>query len=146
MVIILLLLVSFSQVYVQAGAADASNFQAVGTLLRKAVEICTTTTAIVFPLGALMFYAVLYQANLIPRWISVWGLIGVALHLVATGLLGMFGLIGQLSTIQVVVALPIFFQEMVMAVWLIVKGFNASAIASGEALGFNSSAIASKSA
>jgi uncharacterized protein DUF4386 len=131
-VIILLLLVSFSQVYVQAGAPDASNFQAVGTVLRKAVEISTTTTEIVFPLGALMFYFVLYQANLIPRWISGWGLIGVILY-EAAGLLDMFTLIGQTSTILLVLVLPIGVQEMVLAVWLIVKGFNPSAIASGSA-------------
>jgi hypothetical protein len=76
-VIILLLLALFSQVSVQAGAPDASNVQALGTVLRKAVEMSTTTTEIVFPLGALMFYAVLYQANLLPRWISGWGLLGV---------------------------------------------------------------------
>ncbi len=143
--IFLLLLVPFSQVAVQAGAADAATVQALGTVLRKAVEISTTTTEIVFPLGALMFYAVLYQANLIPRWISGWGLIGVILY-EAAGLLHMFALIGQTSTILLVLVLPIGVQEMVMAVWLIVKGFNPSAIASGSAKGFHTSAIASKSA
>jgi hypothetical protein len=144
-VIFLLLLVSFSQVYVQAGALDASNFQAVGILLRKAVEISTTMTEIIFPLGALMFYFVLYQANLIPRWISGWGLVGVILY-EAAGLLHMFALIGQTSTILLVLVLPIGVQEMVMAVWLIVKGFNPSAIADDAAKGFHTSAIASESA
>jgi hypothetical protein len=142
-VIALLLLVSFSQVYVQAGAPDASNFQALGTLLQKAVEISATTTEIVFPLGALMFYSVLYQANLLPRWISGWGLLGVFLY-EAAGLLHLFALIGQTSTIQLVLALPLGVQEMVMAVWLIVKGFNPSAIASVEAPGESTSATASE--
>ncbi|NVM47067.1 MAG: DUF4386 family protein, partial [Candidatus Lokiarchaeota archaeon] len=66
---------------------------------------------------------------LIPRWISVWGLIGAIMYL-ASGLLVMFGLIT--STISDVLQLPIFLQEMVMAVWLIGKGFNPSAIASGS--------------
>jgi hypothetical protein len=144
-VIILLLLASFSQVSVQAGAPDASNVQALGTVLRKAVEMSTTTTEIVFPLGALMFYAVLYQANLLPRWISGWGLLGVILS-EAAGLLHLFALIGQTSTILLVLVLPLGVQEMVMAVWLIVKGFNASAIADDAAKGFHSSAIASESA
>jgi hypothetical protein len=34
-----------------------------------------------------------------------------------------------MSALQMATNLPIFLQEMVMAVWLIVKGFNASAIA-----------------
>jgi len=41
----------------------------------------------------------------------------------------MFGLFSPLSTIKTVLELPLAVQEMVMAVWLIVKGFNPSAIA-----------------
>jgi len=144
-VIILLLLVPFSQVSVQAGVAGAANVQALGTVLRKAVEISTTTTEIVFPLGALMFYAVLYQANLLPRWISGWGLLGAILY-EAAGVLDLFALTGQTSTIMLVLVLPIGVQEMVMAVWLIVKGFQPSAFASGSAKGFQPSAIASEPA
>jgi hypothetical protein len=51
-----LLLPPLSQVFVQAGAPGASNLQALGTLLREAAESSSTTTEIVFPLGALMFY------------------------------------------------------------------------------------------
>jgi hypothetical protein len=71
----------------------------------------------------------LYQSKLIPRWISGWGLIAAILWL-ATTFLDLFGIISAWSTVQVVLALPIGLQEMVMAVWLIVKGFNQSAIAS----------------
>jgi len=70
----------------------------------------------------------LYQSKLIPRFISVWGLIGAALVL-AAGLLGMFAL-SPASTISTFLVLPIWVQEMVLAVWLIVKGFKPSAIAS----------------
>jgi Domain of unknown function (DUF4386) len=123
-----LLLVPLSQAFVKAGSSDASHFQALGTLVLKAGEIGGIITAIVFPLGALMFYYVLYQSKLIPRWISVWGVIGVILHLVGTGLLGMFGITELPAIIQLIVVLPILIQEMVMAVWLIVKGFNGSSI------------------
>jgi hypothetical protein len=72
-----------------------------------------------------MFYYLLYQSKLIPRWLSGWGLIGAILVL-AVGLLAMFGLdLGFLWA-------PLAVQEMVLAVWLIVKGFNPSAIASGS--------------
>jgi hypothetical protein len=130
-VICWLLLLALSQLYVQSGASDASSFQALGTLLLEAEAIGSITT-IVFILGALMFYYVLYQSKLIPRWISGWGLIA-AIPYLAAGLLVMFALIGPMSAIDTVLRLPLAVQEMVLAVWLIVKGFNPSAIASGSA-------------
>ena len=72
--------------------------------------------AIPFVLGALMFYVVLYQSRLVPRWLSTWGLVGAALYIVAP-LGSMFGL-----SLGVFMA-PLALQEMVMAVWLIARGF-----------------------
>ncbi len=123
-----LLLIPLSQAYLQAGAPDASPFQAAGMLLLKARETSSTMTEIVFPLGALMFYYVLLQARLVPRWLSGWGLIA-AIPYVAAGLLHMFGLITPFSTTQSLLVLPMAVQEMVLAVWLIVRGFRPSAVA-----------------
>jgi hypothetical protein len=74
-----------------------------------------------------MFYVLLYQSRLVPRWLSTWGLVGAALSIVPS-LGGMFGL----SSLGVLSA-PLFLQEMVMAVWLIAKGFNPSTIAAESA-------------
>jgi len=118
----LLLLLTLSQEFVKAGAPDASYFQTLGTLLLAAREwtgvVCS---AIVFSLTALMLNYILYQSKLIPRWLSGWGLIGAILFPVAW--LSLFG-----STISGPFLLPIVVNEMVLAVWLIVKGFNSSAI------------------
>ena len=70
-----------------------------------------------------MFYYMLYQARLIPRWISGWGIAAAVLYL-AGGLIAFFG-----PTLEILL-LPMLPQEMVMAVWLIVKGFNPTAVAS----------------
>jgi hypothetical protein len=59
----------------------------------------------------------------VPRWLSVWGLVGAALYIVPP-LGSMFG-----HSLGVLMA-PLALQEMVMAVWLIAKGFNPSAVAS----------------
>jgi len=82
--------------------------------------------AIPFVLGALMFYVLLFRSRLVPRWLSVWGLVGAALYIVAP-LGNMFGL-----SLGVLMA-PLAVQEMVMAVWLIAKGFNSSPIAAESA-------------
>jgi len=132
LVISRLLLILVSQEYVAAGTPDAPYFQTLGALLLKGHDSINSILIIVFSLGALILYYLFYQSKLIPRWISGWGFFAIILHL-ATGFLIMFRLISPMSTITIVMNLPILFQEMVMAVWLIVKGFNPSAIVSESA-------------
>jgi hypothetical protein len=120
-----LLLVPLSQIYAQAGVLDASNVQTLGTLILEAKEIGSILT-IVFCLGALIFNYLLYQTELVPRWLSGWGLIAIVPYL-AAGLLVMFGIIHALSPIYAILNLPLALQEIVLAVWLIVRGFNSSA-------------------
>ena len=111
-----LLLISLSKEYVNGGALDASYVQAFGTLILAARDWGFLLVPIVFGLGALVFYYILWKSKLIPQWLSGWGLIGAALVVLA-GVSGMFG------NFFIFLALPIAVQEMVLAVWLIVKGF-----------------------
>ena len=128
-----LLLVLVSQIYVQAEVSDTSGFEALGTLIFEATAIVGGyILAIVFCLGALIFSYLLYRTKLIPRWLSGWGLIAVVPYL-ATALLAMFDIIPILSPIYTIPQLPLALQEMVLAVWLIVKGFNTSATVFGGA-------------
>jgi len=131
-VIGVLSLFTLSQEFVKAGAPISSYFQTSGVLLLAGYDWANLTAVLAFYLGALMYYYIFYQSKLIPRWLSGWGLVGATLGIVAS-MLVMFGFISYMSTIQVVLNLPIGVQEMVLAVWLIVKGFNSSAIASGSA-------------
>jgi hypothetical protein len=117
-----LLLLPLSQLYAESGFVDASNLRAVGSILLDARGI-GHITSIVFPLGAMMFYYLLYRTGLVPRWLAGWGLIGSILYL-ATGSLGLFDVISPGSTLELVLFLPLALQEMVLAVWLIVRGFN----------------------
>ena len=130
MVISWLLLVPVSQAYAQSGASNPSNVQILGTLLLETKEI-SSVTAIVFPLGALMFYYLLYRSKLVPRWLSGWGLVAL-IPCLAAGLSAMFGIIASLSTVGVVSDIPLALQEMVLAIWLIVKGFNSSPVNFGS--------------
>jgi hypothetical protein len=125
----LLSLLALSQEYVKAGASNASVFQVSGTILLAIKEWAGQLGVIAFTMGALMYYYVFYQSKLVPRWLSGWGFLAAALSL-ATALLGIFGQIIPMSTVFILLQLPIAVQEMVLAVWLIVKGFNPSAVAS----------------
>ena len=73
-----------------------------------------------------MYYAIFYRSRLIPRWLSGWGIVGVILMLVAC-LSALFT--RNPVTSYVILALPIAVQEMVLAGWLIARGFNPSALA-----------------
>lgn len=124
LVVCWLLLLVVARQYVDSGATAASQFSSLGTVLVKAYDpIMGSVTSIIFNLGALMLYYVFYQARLIPRWITVWGIVAAVLGLVAA-LAAVFGT--KLDFLYYIM-LP---QEMVMAVWLIVKGFNTSALTS----------------
>jgi hypothetical protein len=112
-----MLLISLSQQFADAGTPDASNFQALGSVLLHASDVINPPSEIVFSLGALMFYTLFYQSRLIPRWLSGWGLVGAVLYL-AAGVMAIFGT--EMGFLLALLAV----QEMVMALWLIFKGFN----------------------
>jgi len=120
-----------SQEFIRASAADASFFQSLGDLVLEAHGQISHVLAIVFILGALMFYYVLYQSKLVPRWLSGWGLLAAIPYFVS-GVLGLFTAPGPMGTILMVLVLPMAVQEMVLAIWLIVKGFNSSPVNFGS--------------
>lgn len=124
-VISLLTLVTLSQEFAGAGNPNASYFQTTGQLLLAVREWGghAVLDVAVFPLGALILNYALYRARLTPRWLSAWGLVGAILYWTA-GLLVMFELIVPLETIHIALQAPLGLQEMVLAVWLIVKGFS----------------------
>jgi hypothetical protein len=126
----LLLLITLSQQFVKAGAPDSSYFQTLGVLVVSGYHLVENVGKLLaFSIGCLLYYIIFYQTKLVPRWLSGWGVVAGILTMVSC-LLTMFGLIAPFSTEQIVLNLPILPQELVLAVWLIVKGFNPSVIAS----------------
>jgi hypothetical protein len=117
-------LVKLSEEFVRAGTPASPSFQAVGTLLLTERYWAFQMVTFALVLGALMFYTMLHQSRLVPRFISVWGFIG-ALAVLSTVLLDTFGIsLGSLESLGVLMLL----NELFLGVWLIVKGFNSSAI------------------
>jgi hypothetical protein len=119
-----LTLVALGNEYIATGANSAA-LQSMGNVLNQFQDGLAAIGPIFFLIGATCLYLSFYRTRLIPRWLTVWGFIGVVCSL-ASALLSLFHVdIGYGLYLEMVLA-P---QEMVMAVWLIVKGFNPSAIA-----------------
>jgi hypothetical protein len=120
-----LLLLALSQEFVRSGTQDVSHFQTLGALLIEGHDFSYQIYLIFYGLGCLMLFSVLYKAKLVPRFISVWGLIGVIIAL--AGLISdMYGSGVGMETY----AMPLGLSQIFLAIWLIIKGFNPSAIAS----------------
>lgn len=123
-IVFLLSLLTLSQEFVKPGAPDVSYFQTLGAVMLAGYHVAGNAASVTaFSIGALLYYYIFYQTGLIPRWLSGWGLVAAVLCMIA-GALVLLGLVGPLSASQAVLALPIGVQEMVLAVWLIVKGFS----------------------
>jgi hypothetical protein len=124
----LLMLFTLSQEFLKSGAPASSYFNSLGVLLLAGYHLAGNVGSVLaFCIGASLYYLIFYKTRLVPRWLSAWGLIGTSLLIVAI-LMVMFQIIEPFSTPQIILALPIAFQEMVLAVWLIIKGFNSSAV------------------
>jgi len=97
-----------------------------GSLLVDSVDV-GAVTALVFCLGGVMFYLLLYRSGTVPRWIALWGLAAIPFY-VAAYLLAMYAVIGANSTELNLLVIPLAVQEMVLAVWMIARGFRPAAV------------------
>ena len=124
--IILLLLLSLSQEFVKAGTPDSSYFQTLGDLLRSGRDFVNHVAMILATsVGGLMFYFLLYQTKLIPRWLSLWGLISTIFTILASFLI-MFHIIDIITSIYLVLNLPLILLEITLAIWFIAKGIDSN--------------------
>ena len=123
----LLSLLTLSQQFTSALAADRVSLGAIGGLLLSLRAHAGLAGVFAFSLGAFLYYYLFFQTRLIPRWLSGWGIAAIILMLAAC-VLALFS--DNPVTGYILLAFPILLQEMVLAVWLIVKGFNPSVSAS----------------
>jgi hypothetical protein len=126
-VAVLLSVLSISKEYSVSNVQDATHFKPIGQfLLIIAQWTFDIGLGIVFTISALILNYLLFRFSLVPRWLSAWGFLGALITMTIVLL--------KLYDIQVTEALDfvIGIQEMVFAVWLIVKGFNESAIVSEQ--------------
>jgi hypothetical protein len=82
--------------------------------------------------NALLLGYLLYRSRLVPRALPVIGFVGAPL-LVGSDIAVLFGVIGKSAPPAALAAIPIALWELSLGVWLVVKGFNPSPPASGDA-------------
>ena len=83
-------------------------------------------------IGGLMFAYVLYQSKLIPQSLSTLGFVGYAVLLIGVPL-ELFGYVNMDVGAGLTFYAPGGLFELILPIWLFVKGFNASAVASAIA-------------
>ena len=134
-----LLLVNLSRL-AAAGTEASSSATTSGVLLLALRDRASMTGVLAFYLGGTMYYAIFFRSRLIPRWLSGWGIAATASGLSAA-LLVFFGVTEMFSTVQVALNVPIFVNELVLAGWLLVKGFSSPAAVPGPATTNSSTAL-----
>jgi len=96
----------------------------VGNVMYQFQDLLGPVGSIIFLIGATCLYVSFYRTRLIPRWLTIWGLVGVVPYF-AYAVLHFFHLdTGYGFYLQMVLA-P---QELVMGAWLVIKGFNLDAV------------------
>jgi hypothetical protein len=116
--IFLLLLLPLSDAFVKAGTEITPYYETLATIFAKGNFYAYQLGMAIWGLGGLMFCTILFQSKLIPRVISVWGLIGYIVFISGT-ILELFG-----YSIGVVLAIPGGLFEIFLSLWLIIKGID----------------------
>jgi hypothetical protein len=112
---------TLGQRFASAGAAEPVSFQTVSDSLMSVRDHATLLGVFAFCVGAFMYYWLFLRARLVPRWLSVWGIVGILLMMAAC-MSSLFS--DRPVTGYVALVLPIAVQEMVLAVWLVARGFS----------------------
>jgi len=108
-------------------AGHPAYLQALGNLLYESQSFGYSLHILPFALGATLFYYLFFKSRYIPRVLSLWGLIAAPLALIGI----LFVLFGY--DVPIVVFIPNLPFELGIGIWLLVRGFNSSAIASASA-------------
>jgi hypothetical protein len=112
-------MLSLSQEYAKAGAANADLFQGLGAVVGAARKWAHYTELLVIDGWMFVFYSLLWRSALAPRALTAFGLITVTLH--TTGItLPLF--LGYRSVM--LMGVPLAVSHVAVALWLIVRGFD----------------------
>jgi hypothetical protein len=124
-------LIDISEDHLAATGTDAAPFQAVGDGVLAEIDRLFVLYVLVFAVGALILYGLLYQSQVVARWLSGWGFVAAAWMLVGTIFIVLTDSSGAL--VEALVVTPLALNEMVLAVVLIARGFSTTVAPADDA-------------
>jgi len=121
-----LTLVALGRQVASAGVAGIAQLEpAVALAMAERSQTVGVLVPLFVALSAPFLYITMYRTQRLPRYISVWGLIGVAL-------MALLNVLAVPMSVGLVMALPIITNEIYMGIWLIVKELRPAALTSGS--------------
>ena len=122
--VILLSILVLSQEFVKSTLENQAVLDVFGNVL-KTTRDYINHIFMVFAIGIanLMLYILFQKTKLIPKWLSVWGILSVVLSMLASILL-LFNKVDVITIEYLVLNVPTGLFEFVLGIWLIFKGFN----------------------
>lgn len=120
-IILLPLFILLSQKFLVQTNTEPIFYETTGEILKLFRDLTNHLGVILATgLGNLLLYCILFKAKLIPVWLSIWGIMGNLLIMIASFLL-LFELIDVISTEYGIMTIPLILQEVTLAIWLITK-------------------------
>jgi hypothetical protein len=122
MVLLILLQIPLASEYLKAVAPNTIYLQSLSSVLTQGSLYAYNIGMITLGIAGLMLCYTLYKAKLIPRPLAIWGLVGYAIIFC--------GMVSEImgSGLGLASSIPGGLWELFIGMWLIVKGFNASAV------------------
>ncbi|MDF1547862.1 MAG: DUF4386 domain-containing protein [Bacteroidales bacterium] len=125
---LLLSVLSLSQGYVTSSNADMSTLGIIGNMLKHTRDYVNHVFMVLI-LGAsnAILYYLFFKSKFLPLWLPVWGIIGTFLTILASFLI-LFQIIDVITSEYLILNAPTAVLEIILGIWLIVKGFNKRAL------------------
>jgi len=127
-IILLPIFILLSQNFLDQTNTDLMIYETLGEILKLFRDLTNHLGVILATgLGNLLLYYILFKSKLVPAWLSIWGILGNTLIMLASFLL-LFKLIEVVSIEYGIMTIPLVLQEVVLAIWLISNGLKSTVI------------------
>jgi len=99
-------------------------YNLIGDLLKAVRDLVNHVGMIIMLcIGGIILFIIMIQSALIPTWLSVWGIVGSVIAILAS-ILVLRKNLQILSPTYMMLNIPVALQEIAFAAWLILKGFK----------------------